>query len=480
MKSMHQSVRRYVAAVSAILLIPCFWQRRIQAGDLASHIYNSWLAQQIEFGKAPALAIAPVNTNVLFDLILSGLYRNFGAQAAQRIAVSLVVLIFFWGAFAFVSASSQSTPWFLIPCLTMFTYGWVFHMGFFNFYLAAGLSLWALALNLRSGVVPRLAVGALLLIAYAGHAIPPLWAGSVIVYTVIAQRLSWRPRLFFFCFALCAIAGLSYWFNTRYSTYSTSLQGLEATGIDQVWVFGLKYLAISIGLALLWCFLLLGVSYSRGMLGVIRDIPFQLCILMAFSIFVFPTRIELPQYRMALTFISERMTLLQGVLICAFLATANPPKWLSGAFAALALMYFSFIYVDTVALNKMESRMEILTAGLSPVDRVFTSFQYPASRVGVLDHNLDRVCLGRCLSYANYEPVSAAFRVRVTEQNQMVVATTAEYAGLRDGGYIVKQMDSPIYQITLCDGPGENLCLKRLEPGDMSKQYTLTVTPQWW
>src|ERR1700676_3176020 len=149
---------------SAILLIPCLWQHRIQAGDLSSHIYNSWLAQQIDLGRTPGLTIAPVTTNVLFDLILSWLFRRFGAEAAQRIAVSLVVLIFFWGAFALASATSKRLPWFLVPCLAMLTYGWVFYMGFFNFYLAAGLSLWALALNLKRGVIPHVIAAVLLVI----------------------------------------------------------------------------------------------------------------------------------------------------------------------------------------------------------------------------------------------------------------------------------------------------------------------------
>ena len=198
--------RIYVTALSGVLLIPCFWQRRIQAGDLSSHIYNSWLAQQIDLGRAPGLTIAPVTTNVLFDLILSGLFRSFGAEAAQRIAVSLVVLIFFWGAFAFASATSKAPPWFLVPCLAMFTYGWVFYMGFFNFYLAAGLSLWALALSLKRGLIPRLVAAALLIVAYPAHAIPPLWAACVMAYTLIAQRLGWRGRLVFFVIALCSVA----------------------------------------------------------------------------------------------------------------------------------------------------------------------------------------------------------------------------------------------------------------------------------
>ena len=470
--SMPQVVWRpvFVAALCAILLIPCFWQRRIQAGDLSSHIYNAWLAQQVDLGRAPGLTTAAVTTNVLFDLILSGLFRSLGAEAAQRIAVSLVVLIFFWGAFAFASATGKAPPWFLVPCLAMFTYGWVFYMGFFNFYLAAGLSLWALALSLKRGVIPQVMAAVLLVIAYPAHAIPPLWAGCVMAYTFIAQRLEWRGRLIVFVVALCGVAGAGHWLTTRYPTYSTSLQALEASAIDQVWVFGLRYLGVSIGLAFLWGFTLLGVSYSKETRELIGDIRFQLCILMAFSIFVFPTRIELPQYKMALTFVTERMTLLQGVLICAFLASAKPPKWLAAAFVPLALIYFAFLYADTAVMNKMEQRMETLTAGLSMNDRVVSSFRYSDSKVGLLDHTLDRVCLGRCLSYGNYEPVSAAFRVRVTGRNPMVVATIADYAGLRDGGYTVKQSDLPLYQITAC---ARELCLKRLEAGDVTKQYLL-------
>src|ERR1700704_5057164 len=109
-----RALRVRVALLSVAALIPCFWQRRIQAGDLSSHIYNSWLAQQIDLGRAPGLTIVPVTTNVLFDLTLSWLFRSFGAEAAQRIAVSLVVLIFFWGAFALVSATSKTPPWFLV------------------------------------------------------------------------------------------------------------------------------------------------------------------------------------------------------------------------------------------------------------------------------------------------------------------------------------------------------------------------------
>src|SRR5579859_4576029 len=51
---LRQSWLRFVV-VSSVLLLPCFWHRRIEAGDLASHAYNAWLAQLIEKGQASGL-----------------------------------------------------------------------------------------------------------------------------------------------------------------------------------------------------------------------------------------------------------------------------------------------------------------------------------------------------------------------------------------------------------------------------------------
>ena len=138
------------------------------------------------------------------------------------------------------------------------------------------------------------------------------------------RTFSWTVALL--ALAMCSMLGLRFWIAARYQTVASLHLELEAGAVDQVWTFGLKYCAISIGLTLLWGFLLLGVSQLKGFMGTGCDVFFQLCILMAFGILVFPTRIELPQYRMALTFISERMTLPYAVLLCAFLAATDPPR----------------------------------------------------------------------------------------------------------------------------------------------------------
>jgi hypothetical protein len=46
-----------ILAVSVAMIVPCLWHRRIEAGDLGSHVYNAWLAQLVEKGQAPGLYI---------------------------------------------------------------------------------------------------------------------------------------------------------------------------------------------------------------------------------------------------------------------------------------------------------------------------------------------------------------------------------------------------------------------------------------
>src|SRR3954470_23958623 len=176
--------------ISLLLLLPCYWQPRLQAGDLSSHVYNAWLAQLIESGRADGLTIVRQTTNVLFDLILSGLFNICGAGWSQRIAVSIAVLTFVWGAFEFVGVVAGRRCWHLLPCIAMLAYGWVFHMGFFNFYLSMGLCFWALRLAWNASG-PRLAAAALLLVvAYIAHALPVVWTAGLLAYITLARKLS--------------------------------------------------------------------------------------------------------------------------------------------------------------------------------------------------------------------------------------------------------------------------------------------------
>ena len=120
-----------------------------RGGDLGSHLYNAWLAQLVERGQAPGFWLAWRWNNVLFDYWLDGLGRILSLQVAVKIAVSFAVLIFFWGMFALACAATRRAPWYLCPCIAMFTYGYTFHMGFMNFYISLGLAFFGMAILWR-------------------------------------------------------------------------------------------------------------------------------------------------------------------------------------------------------------------------------------------------------------------------------------------------------------------------------------------
>lgn len=226
---------------SMAVLLPCYWQPRIQAGDLSSHIYNAWLAELIESGRLDGLQIVHQTTNILFDLILTGLLPWVGADWAQRVSVSLAVLIFVWGAFAFVSAVSGRAVWQLLPCLAIVAYGWVFHMGFFNFYLSLGLCFWGLAALWKPNSARVAAACALFAVAYASHALPVSWAIALIAYSWIARALPARARAILITAALMVLL-LAHFMVTRRLASTWGLNQLAAAiGADQAVVFDHKY-----------------------------------------------------------------------------------------------------------------------------------------------------------------------------------------------------------------------------------------------
>src|SRR5512135_684117 len=75
---------RYIL-VSLLVLVPCFWHKHIEAGDLGSHVYNVWLAQLIREGRITGLYLASQFNNVLFDVLLDRTSALFGFAAAEKI-----------------------------------------------------------------------------------------------------------------------------------------------------------------------------------------------------------------------------------------------------------------------------------------------------------------------------------------------------------------------------------------------------------
>ena len=90
---------RLPLVISLLLIVPCFWQPHVQAGDLSSHLYNAWLASGIQRDQIEGFEIVPVWTNVLTDWILTATLPVVGTVWSARLVTVPAVLIFFWAAF---------------------------------------------------------------------------------------------------------------------------------------------------------------------------------------------------------------------------------------------------------------------------------------------------------------------------------------------------------------------------------------------
>src|SRR5262249_24401462 len=176
-------------AITVALLIPCLWQEHVQAGDLSSHVYNAWLAGEIEHGRAKELRLTTPLTNLAADLALQFVMQFAGPSWAERIVAGLSVLIFFWGTFAMVGTATGRWPWLMAPTLGMLAYGLAFHLGFLNFYLSTGLCLWVISLLWRPTLIKALISAPLIALAIFAHALPVAWMGAALTYVHTCRKI---------------------------------------------------------------------------------------------------------------------------------------------------------------------------------------------------------------------------------------------------------------------------------------------------
>jgi hypothetical protein len=455
--------------VSVLILLPCFWHRHIEAGDLGSHAYNAWLAQLIERGQAPGLLIAHPWTNVLFDYLLSGLARAFGLHVAEEISVSLSVLVFFWGAFAFVAAASRGAPWFLIPAIAMIAYGWTFEMGFMNYYISLGLAFFALALFWRGEGWKRALSLAFVPFIYLAHPLGLIWLISAAAYIWIAERVPLWLQWLLLLTSAAGLYGLRLFLWRHFIVDTVDGPPYIFNGGDQFLLFGDRYKIVEAAFGVFVVVaLVIDLIHRRKSPGFWRAylIPLQLFILVEAGVFLLPDGVRASNDRAALALVTERLTTVSAVLVCCLLAAMLPRKSHLIALAGIAGVFFSFLYRDTAIVDRMEMQVERRVGTLPPGVHVLATIRKPEeSRVGV-QHTVDRACIGHCFSYGNYEPPSKDFRIRALPGNPFVMTNSDDTAAMEEGDYIVKSEDLPAYQIYQCSEDWTELCIRPLAEGE--------------
>jgi hypothetical protein len=459
-----------IFAISAFVLIPCLWHRRIAAGDLASHMYNAWLAQLIVRGQVTGLWLDTRWNNVLFDLFVSGLGKLFSLQAAEKIAVCVCVLIFFWCAFALVSAASRRAPWFLVPLFAMITYGYTFHMGFFNYYLSLGWSFLGIAIFWRGKRWERLIPLALAPLILLAHPLGLAWMAGAIAYMAIARAIQPRHQPWLLLIAGMALALIHFDFWRHYEIMAQAKQFYFFNGADQLLLFGPRYDIPSMAVICFAVAVLAVDIYAR-----IRErgtwtkylIPVQLYTLLALAVWLLPDAIRFrPGNSAILALLTERLTSVSAVVFCCVLGAMRPRWWHLAGFAAIAAIFFTFVYQDTKIVNQLEQQAGQLERTLPRNSRVLATIRppQPGSRISV-QHIADRACIGYCFSYGNYEP-SSEFRVRALPGNPYVMSDYDLVVDMEDGRYEVQPGDLPAYQLYQCSPSRTDLCIRPLEAGE--------------
>lgn len=469
-------------AVSIFILIPCFWHRRIEAGDLGSHVYNAWLVTLIEQGRAPGLYVVPQYNNVAVDLLLVFFGRWLGFLAAERIVVPICILIFFWGAFALIAAATRKPPWFLTPVLAMVAYGYTFEMGFLNFYLSTGLAFFAIALVWNGNRRRWIAAIPLALLCYLAHPVGFAVLLSFVAFIKLAQAATGWRRWIPLALALLALTALHFYvIRLRVFLWETP-RLYFFNGADQVMLFGMRYVMLFLGLAAFLGFAIIFglVREWRTAARKLIRIPCDLWIVLLFFAAVIPEVIFLPQYPQPFALIVSRITCVSAVLLLCMLGALRTRVWHLAGFAVLAMVFFTWLYQDTGELNAIELQAERLLAPLPQGTRIVGTLGLrPGPRIWFIGHVLDRACLGHCFIYSDYEPPSRQFRIRV-RPGARIVTDSAENSGYMEfGQYVVKPQDLPLKQVYQCSiKEVDRLCIRDLQAGE--KNCAACNSPLYW
>jgi hypothetical protein len=474
-----------VVVISALLVVPCFWHSRIQAGDLGSHVYNAWLAQLIEHHQISGLAVACQWSNILFDLLILHVGNLVGFVVAEKIVASFAVLAFFWGCFSFLAAASGVPPWMLTPFLFVLSYGYALHMGFMNYYLSIGFAFFAMATAWGGGAGNWLCAVALSATSLLAHPMGFVLFVAIAFYVSLWRLLPRWTRLVLPAMVTISAVAMRLYFAGHDALAATwrSEGFLQLLGQDQLNLFGHRYVLLS-GIAVAWGTVCVLAAIYDWIFRVKKPSPvlrlaIELYLLAVIVTFCLPENFRVGLYAGWIGLLVSRLTLVTAVFGLLVLASLRLPRWSGHGNILCALLFVLFLYQDTGKLDRMEASARTVVHRLPMGTRVVAVANPPDDwRIQFIYHSIERACIGRCFSFANYEPSSLQFRVRVLPGNYFVTTSVDQSDDMSSGDYIVRKEDLPLTSIYQCnDSDFTQLCALPLRAGQKTEDPESEPSP---
>jgi hypothetical protein len=247
----------------------------------------------------------------------------------------------------------------------------------------------------------------------------------------------------------------------------------QMNGADQLVLYGDRYIWLAYAVFFFGCLCFLtGLlrEWSRMKSRMSFRAPFEVWALLLFAAAVVPEVFVMPEYAGVVAFVISRVTLVSAIMGLAVLAAVRPRRWHLLGLLVCASVYFTWMYHDTAVLNRMEAQVEALVKDLPYGRRVTETIWAPDdSRIGFVNHIVDRACIGRCFTYSNYEPSSGQFRVRVREGSPIVTDVPELTEAMESGEYTVQAKDLPMTEIYQCDEKDlTKLCSRELSAGEQN------------
>lgn len=440
--------------------MPTFWQPRIASSDVLSHTYNAVLAREITTTGLPGLRVVVQWTNVLFDLVLAWAVRFLGATAGERIAVAACVLVFFFGAVAFVRSFRATDDGWTLPAIAVLANGWVLQQGLLNFYLATGLTLGAVALVRRRTRAARVGAVVVALVAWLGNPLPVLWGAGLVLFLAVSARFTLGRRYVLLGAGVLVAAVAVYAPGVGLAALWQRHQLGLITGADQLVTYS-AWGIVPASLFIVAVALALSTRIEQeGVKSLLAAPEFLAVLVSAGCVAILPVAAGVAGSDEVLSLVPHRMSLLVGVSLVAAAGAVVPTsvRWLGGL---MALTFGVSLLADHVRITRTERAIAALVASVPYRARVVDRSAFANTRV-IYDHMVDRYCTGHCWSYANYEPSSGQFRVRAVARNPVVLSSWSDRRRVADGTWIVSPDEDPIYQVEPC---ARGFCLRRLEVG---------------